>query len=400
MRIVTLSLCALVLASCARASEALLPGQPSLDHVRPLSGSGFDSIYSFQGAPDGAAPDADVVNVHGAFYGTTSKGGANACACGTVFAIDPSGSERVVYSFAGGRDGANPQAGLVVHDGKLYGTTEQGGMGPSGGNGTVFEVTSAGKERVLYRFKGGKDGANPYAALTFFHGAFYGTTYSGGTKDDGVIFKITPSGSEATLYRFKNSPDGRGPLGGLIAVGNTLYGTTAGGGTHIRGTVYTSGASGDERVIYNFKGHKDGEIPSTTLVLFGSTLYGTTVYGGGPSSISDGTVFGITLAGKEHVVYRFQGSPDGASPYGNLTVVRGKLYGTTYFGGQGPPSQHGFGTVYELTTAGRETILHSFTGGAGGGNPAAGMIAVDGTLYGTSSGAGLSYSNGEGPSSR
>jgi len=49
----------------------------------------------------------------------------------------------VLYSFAGGGDGATPQGTLLDSNGVMYGTTSAGGNGgcfDNAGCGTVFEV--------------------------------------------------------------------------------------------------------------------------------------------------------------------------------------------------------------------------------------------------------------------
>jgi uncharacterized repeat protein (TIGR03803 family) len=56
----------------------------------------------------------------------------------------------------------------------------------------------------------------------------------------------------------------------------------------------------------------------------------------------------------------------------------GNLYGTTSYGALG------FGAVFKLDSTGKETVLHTFTGGADGANPYAGVVAdPEGDLYGT-----------------
>src|SRR5260370_37361446 len=87
--------------------------------------------------------------------------------------------ERVIHTFRGGSDGANPYEAAIVSDasGNLYGTTANGGATTSAcgtaGCGTVFELVAPATlgglwhEKVLYRFQGGADGANPYASLRF-----------------------------------------------------------------------------------------------------------------------------------------------------------------------------------------------------------------------------------------
>jgi uncharacterized repeat protein (TIGR03803 family) len=112
-----------------------------------------------------------------------------------VFALSEAGKEIVLYSFTGA-DGALPYAGLVRDpQGNLYGTTAYGGdltCNTPDGCGTVFEVNTARKERVLHSFEN-SDGANPYAGLVRdTKGNLYGTTVSGGTSNAGTVFKVTP----------------------------------------------------------------------------------------------------------------------------------------------------------------------------------------------------------------
>src|SRR5205807_10152350 len=119
----------------------------------------------------------------------------------TLMASASAGSlENVIYRF-GGIDGTLPYAGHLVYDsaGNLYGTTSYGG---TFGNGEVFELSPTGNgnwtERVLYAFQGGSDGATPYAGVVFdAAGNLYGTTGSGGTGCSGIgcgtVFELTPS---------------------------------------------------------------------------------------------------------------------------------------------------------------------------------------------------------------
>ncbi|MBV8344306.1 MAG: hypothetical protein JO190_04830 [Candidatus Eremiobacteraeota bacterium] len=387
------------LVGCSRSFDGL-PSQANGANMQQRGGSSgtFQTIYDFAGSPDGEDPLAGLTMHDGTLYGTTAKGGGGSCShgCGTVFAIDVSGKERVIYRFKGGSDGANPQASLVFVDGKLYGTTVNGGTGGSGGKGTIFDVTPRGNERVLHRFEGPPDGANPFGQLLYYHGLFYGTTAYGGNGVNGTVFSLSKAGAVSVIYRFGNSPDGRAPLSGLIAVGGAFYGVTAGGGRHTRGTVYSITVSGSERVLYSFRGGSDGEIPDTTLLYAKGRLYGTTVYGGGNSSVSNGTVFQVNRSGKEKVLYRFKAYDDGATPYGGLVELNGAFYGTTYFGGIGSSSTHRNGTIYRITPQGSEAVVYRFQDRADGANPFAGLILSRGALYGTASDAALAYPTGNG----
>lgn len=200
-------------------------------------------VHAFAGgSSDGAAPYAGLTLASdGNLYGTTQQGGANAA--GTVFKVNPgSGVETIVYSFAGGTtDGASPYGGVIqAKDGNLYGTTGSGG---AHGDGAVFRIApSTGAETLVYSFAGGSDGANPYAGLMqATDGNLYGTTVGGGAGNDGTVFRVTPAtGAESVVYAFAGgSSDGAAPYGGLIqgSDGN-LYGTTTKGGSSDAGTVF------------------------------------------------------------------------------------------------------------------------------------------------------------------
>jgi uncharacterized repeat protein (TIGR03803 family) len=108
-------------------------------------------------------------------------------------------------------------------------------------------------------------------------------------------------------------------------------------------------------------------------------LYGTTRSGG---SANAGVVYKVDAAGHEKILYNFTGGPDGGFPAAGVILdPAGNLYGTTYGGGTG-----NVGVVYKLDTAGHETVLHSFTGGADGTQPSAALIRDSaGNLYGTTS---------------
>lgn len=201
----------------------------------------YQVLYSFAGSPnDGQYPYSSLINVNGVLYGTTASGGAHNA--GTVFGVTTAGSEGVVYSFGSREgDGDGPYGPLVNVNGVLYGTTNQNATykGSTNDYGTVFKVTLSGAERVLYRFTGGSDGALPFAGLTNVNGTLYGTTSSGGTSGLGTVFSITKSGTESVVYSFAGDPDGSLPYSGLTNVNGVLYGTTNQGGTSNNGAVFS-----------------------------------------------------------------------------------------------------------------------------------------------------------------
>jgi uncharacterized repeat protein (TIGR03803 family) len=348
-------------------------------------------IHSFGGKPDGVGPQANAIQgSDGNFYGTTHSGGASGL--GTVFKITPAGVEMVLHSFAGGAaDGALPTAALIQGaDGNLYGTTSSGG---TSNNGTVFKITTAGVEAVLYFFAGApSDGSNPNAALIQANdGNLYGTTVGGGASNLGTVFKITLGGTETVLHSFVGgNSDGIQPGAALIqASDGNFYGTTPNGGPSNGGTVFKITLAGAESVLHFFTFLNTGaSIPFAPLIQgTDGNFYGTS-NSGGPANA--GTIYKITPAGVETVLYSFAGgAADGQAPSSALVEGNdGNFYGTTHQGGPGDD-----GTVYKITPAGTETVLHSFTNGIDGSLPLASLIqGSDGNFYSTTTSGGLSRS--------
>jgi uncharacterized repeat protein (TIGR03803 family) len=353
------------------------------------------TIYSFTGGGDGANPIAELaIGKNNVIYGTTYGGGAYGY--GTVFQVSPVAgggwSQRVLYSFAGsaaGGDGAYPAVGVkvVASSGILYGTTYSGG---TAGLGTVFSLTPSQNgwiEKVLYSFQGGSDGANPLTNLTVgSSGQLYGTTSQGGSVTNsngtfvngGTVFELTNSAgtwTESRLYTFTGGSDGGFPESAVIlAPSGVLYGSTFWGGTPAAcavgdypqgcGTVYQltaptgGGTPWTETVLHTFtKRSPDGAHPYGNMALNGSgMLFGTTYSGGANVDVcsSDsyngcGTVFELkppsTSGGnwtKSNLTV-FPGSPGGGTPNG-VILSKGSLYGTTIVGG----SEGGYGTVFVL----------------------------------------------------
>ena len=221
----------------------------------PTSGEKVLYSFNFNGATntDGMWPVAGLVrDSKGNLYGTTYHGGSDNCGygCGTVFEVMPKGTEKVLWAFQGGNDGAYPIAGLIRDKaGNLYGTTSGFGV-PWANLGSVFELTTSGTMKVLYDFcavQNCADGFSPQGGLVMdAAGNLYGTTYYGGAygggQSGGTIFKLTPQGVYTVLYTFCSQPnctDGSDPRGSLVrdAKGN-LYGVTASGGAYGFGTVF------------------------------------------------------------------------------------------------------------------------------------------------------------------
>jgi uncharacterized repeat protein (TIGR03803 family) len=347
----------------------------------------FTVLYTFTSTANGEQPDASLFqDAAGNLYGTTQYGGVKG-GFGTVFKLSTKGKETVLLSFAGTPDAEDPYSGLTRDKaGNFYGTTLYGGT--QGGFGTVFKLRPGGKETILHSFAGTPDGEDPRSVLVRdAAGNLYGTTQYGGTNGGfGTIFKLDTNGKLTLLHSFAGTPDGEDPYAGLLRdkAGN-FYGTTQFGGTGGGfGTVFKLDAKGKLTLLHSFSGTPDGVNPLAGLLRDAAgNLYGTTEYGGANGGY--GTVFKLTAKGRLTLLHSFAGMPDGENPYSRLIRdAAGNFYGTTFYGGTS-----GYGTVFKLDTAGKLTTLHSFNYSPDGAHPMAGLI-IDkaGNLYGTTSAGG------------
>lgn len=359
----------------------------------PLQGQSFKVLYTFKGGNDGAYPGADLTrDENGTLYGTTSGGGK--FSEGTVFKLAPSGQEKVLYAFPGFVYGGYPFSQLLLDKaGNLYGTTLSGGGQFGELYGTVFKLEPGGKLTNLVVFSG-LNGINPEAGLIQDPaGNLYGTTNEGGPHAEGTVFELTKTGHQRMLHGFSLEPDGALPGCRLLRdeQGN-LYGTTfLGGGTSDFGTVFEIDRFGKETILYRFLGGAEGMHPSAGLIRDeDGNLYGTTA---GTAGIFPpffyGTIFKLDRAGNHTLLYGFTGGLDGGSPSGG--VVRdeaGNLYSATTRGGS-----FNKGTVFMLDPNGKLTTLHDFTGGTDGSFPGSGLLLHEGRLYGTT-GTGAAFNSG------
>lgn len=286
----------------------------------------------------------------------------------------------------GGADGAEP-VGQLVQDtnGTLWGTTMFGG---SNGLGTVYKIQPAAgnKETVLHSFTDGSDGQTPNSGVVLGpNNDLYGTAIGDFTNGFGSLFRLTPGGVFSVVYDFQGGSMAAQP-GQLIAGTHALYGlATSGGAPFNNGIVFRVDTSG-ETDIYKFVGGADGSQSSSFVHDNSGNLYGAA--GGGNLTCTIyrgcGILYKVDSSGRYSVIHVFVG-PDGSGPALHAIDPAGNLYGTTTTGGA-----HNQGTVFELTPAGQLTTLYSFTGGADGGAPEAGVIRdSSGTLYGTASSGGV-----------
>lgn len=200
-------------------------------------------LYTFTGGGDGVGPSTLLRDASGNLYGSTRGGGDINCnrgGCGTVFKLDKIGKKTILYSFTDAVDGSVPTGLIRDVTGNFFGVAWQGGhlSGCGGyGCGTVFKLDSSRHETVLYTFTGGSDGANPNPALIRdASGNLYGVTEDGGALNCygnigcGTVFKVDAAGHETVLHTFTEI-DGQFAIGLMRDAAGRFYGTTYIGGS-------------------------------------------------------------------------------------------------------------------------------------------------------------------------
>ena len=357
--------------------------------------------------PDGASPGARMtLGSDGNLYGTTLAGGMYGG--GIIFRLSPSNSLVDLFDFQAILNtddqeylSFGPNELTAGPKGFFYGTTQFGG---SNQNGTIFVFSPAsGEEADSYVFSAestnvsgsNPDGMNPTGALVpGTNSSLYGTTQYGGSNGTGTIFLLMPIGPVfASEYSFTalggtddtTNADGATPNGLTLGSDGNFYGTTQGGGLYGAGTFFQFAVSGALTPLYSF-GASDGDAASPQDALVqgpNGSFYGVSEFGG---SSGNGTIFEVTPAGVERVLHSFTGADDGAAPTTALTLGSdGSFYGTTTGAGV-----NNNGTLYKITPAGAFSLFYSFPGlntnfeNTIGANPSAAMaMGQDGNLYGS-----------------
>lgn len=281
----------------------------------------------------------------------------------------------------------NPNELIIDGAGNLYGTSVHGG---SYGVGSVFKVTPNHVLSILYSFQNLSDGGIPYGPLVRDPaGNLYGETSSGGTSNYGTIFKVTPAGKESVLYNFSQELAVTGGAGLARDSSGNLYGYNTNG----NGSVFELTATGQYKTLYTFcqlSGCTDGYSPMYRPTLSANgVIYGLTEYGGDASCFADGcgVVFELDTSGNETVLHTFTGGSNGQSPSSNLAIdSAGNLYGTTGLGGTGY-----WGVMFKIDTSNNYSILYNFcsqTNCADGASPGGYLVVSSGNVYGINQGSG------------
>ncbi len=307
---------------------------------------------------------------------------------GSVYSISPSGEFTTLYSFCeeGGGcvdTGGLPFGGVTLgSDGNFYGTTKNGG---TDGFGQVFRFTPSGVHTTLYNFTGANpgDGGPPIYPVFLYDGDLWGGQWNG----CGGLFKLTLKGKISNFpLAAAACDDGSGPNLPTLGSDGNFYGTTQGGGGSPCqpgcGVVYKMTPAGKITILYRFQGTTDGAYPQGVLVEGSDGNYWGVTQQGNPNY---GTIFKISPSGKFDVVHAFAaGANDSAEPVAGLTLGSdGNFYGT---GGAGA---NGAGAIFQVTPGGDFSLLYSFVASAAG--PGFGPCTVmlqhtNGQFYGSTCG--------------
>jgi uncharacterized repeat protein (TIGR03803 family) len=308
-----------------------------------------------------------------------------------------------LLSFVAGANGSQPDSSVVRgSDGYLYVTTSQGGTNnaATGGNGTVSKLSTNGNEFWTVSLTQAS-GVNPAAGLVENGaGVFYGTTVIGGAGF-GTVFSITAGGALNGLYSFTNGVDGANPQAALtFGSDGFLYGCTSLGGTNDvsnggDGTIFKMTTNGVLVWAVSLDG-ANGRKPESALVQTSNGLFYGTTSVGGVNNISSGglgTVFSMATNGVLTSLYSFTGGADGSFPQAGLAVgPDGGLYGTATEGGNTSlNSGLGFGAVFEMMTNGALTSLGAFDGANGSFPEGTLALGSDYNFYGTTLRGGVAF---------
>ena len=325
----------------------------------------FGVLRSFDGL-SGTYPLGDLVQASdGKLYGMTQNGGI--INRGVAFSVTTSGNYTVLKNFGTNNSGtgASPRL-LKASDGKLYGTTSDGG---SNGIGVVFSLdTASNSYSVVKTFSNGE--GRPTSLMQASDGKFYGT--------GGFIFSLTTSGSYTVIKTFDNLREGY-PTSSLVqASDGKLYGITSNGSGN--GVIFSLTTSGIYTVVNTFYDRFGANPYGSLIQASDGKLYGMISGAINYNGYTYGGIFSLDPVTSIYTVVKTFDNTSGANPQGSLMqAFDGKLYGMTYEGGSS-----NYGVIFSFDPATGIYVVVKNLDASSGANPKGNLIqASDCKLYGT-----------------
>jgi uncharacterized repeat protein (TIGR03803 family) len=335
--------------------------------ARPAQAAAFTEVML-----PGSTVDGVIQGLDGRLYGTTYDGGTNSK--GTLFAYDPSSSSlTVLYNFTGGGDGWGPGALMLdPNSGKIYGTTLQG-------LGTLFVFDPAtGSLATLYSF--GFYGQPKVSVES--HGYIYGAFTNGSTG----LFRAAMDGSGYTIIHSFTSYSAR-PGSLVLGPDGLLYGETLYDGVACNPALYYLGCG----TLFRLKPVLPGDLIEQFELLYSFNFAANVNHLNYPMSLiygSDGLLYGTNsynlfkLDPNNAATFQFVFTDGGGISLWATEGSDSLLYMSEYSRGS-----EGAGWVYSIAKDGSGlSVLHnfSFVSGLGAYGPVGPLYRdAAGTIYGT-----------------
>jgi uncharacterized repeat protein (TIGR03803 family) len=347
----------------------------------PFCGAQISTTVNFWAniSPQGLSPYGNVILSGNVLFGMTSQGGTNGY--GNIFSVDTNGANFKDLHEFNITDGEEPYGSLTLVGNRLFGMTEYGG---ANSDGCVFSIDTDGSGYKIILPFNGANGKIPTGNLTWSGKVLFGMAHQGGANNGGCVFKIDTDGSAyKDIYDLVSGAE---PTGSLILVGKALFGMAPYSGNYNNGFIFKVDTDGTEyKGLWDFHNSSTGSNPWGDLTLLGTKLFGTANLGG---ANSDGCLFSMDSNGYNYKdIFDFN-LTNGKEPYGDLTLSGQVLYGMTYEGGA-----NSVGNIFSIDTTGKGFIdLFDFDN-AHGANPLGSLLLSGSMLYGMAQSGGV-YGDG------
>lgn len=299
--------------------------------------------------PDIQRIKSKLIEVDGKLYGTSAQGGDYGY--GTIFSFDPETETFTILKSFNNNEGETPVAALSYYNNKLYSVASYGGANNSG---SLFSINLDGSGYTqLYDFTNAEPQVDD---LVIVNDKFYGTAAAGGTNNLGQIFSINPDGTGyTTLHSFAGGlSDGDTPWSGLTYANNKLYGNTHDGGTNDKGVIFSIDLDGTDYAVIAHFSAGFGQ-PESKMIEHEGTLYGSLITNG---DYGTGALYKIDVDGTDFTEFSSFDCNVADSlcyPEGSFLVINDLFYGLSSYG------ENGYATIYTFDmNTNTATVLDEF----------------------------------------